>query len=241
MTPTKKVMFVVPAAARGSPLTGATRSPIVGTTDSTPDEEHDMFDFDEAISEVPIKVVSNPSPKPLGSLALTRNTLLISPFVKDQLDLGLSGSFRKRNTSKYASDVEDDMHPSDLDQDHLPGLTREPTDDDEEASPFATSLPMRINFPPATLSPTKTAAQALQQGEVSDDTPTDDGLGGIPAKTTDSRKSMWDKAIASSLRMSGLVLRTQFDDGVTDDHQYHSAIFDVPQSSNRSLVGFGTE
>ncbi|CCG82888.1 protein of unknown function [Taphrina deformans PYCC 5710] len=159
-------------------------------------EQEDLFDMDEQIPVVPIdgQVPASIEIPDTGSIEMPNRG---QPFGR-QADNGVSGSFALRSLEKYGADslspVDDTTMRKRLDI------------SDAEGSPFATSLPRTISRPapaptPAPLSSVKDIPAVSPATTDSDF----DTSGDTPPKGV-SRKNMWRQAVASSMRMSGIVM-----------------------------------
>lgn len=163
-------------------------------------EPEDMFDMDE---QIPVISIESQVP----SVIDRPGTAAIPVPYGRQEDNGLPGSFKLRPLAKYSfpgPSSSDTSQPSSVDDEPEHARSR-------NVSTMASSMPKDIIMPTtsqamAPLSSVKDLPSLLPSyGDL--DTESFDELDDVPPVGLD-RATMWKKAVASSLRLSGLVLPT---------------------------------
>lgn len=166
-------------------------------------EQEDMFDMDEQIPVIPVSAQIPPLTDLPGTASVPVSPARTLPFGRQE-DCGLSGSFRMRPLGKY-----------ELPESSLDDLQRSDGDDDDDLMQpvltSGTSAPKNIvmpsvSFANAPLSSVKDLPSILPSMSGLDADSFDELDDTLPQGM--DRETMWKKAVASSLRLSGLLLPT---------------------------------
>lgn len=203
ITPAKRVMFseLEPTRIDSPHVLDPSDTEDDLTTKADGDDE-DVFDMDE---QIPIRPIASTAPTSAdvsvdGTVEIAGVTTQRAPVGREDSDAP-SGSFKLRSTEKYdiPSPASSAQSPVDITKREVSAINM---------SGFATSLPRNIARPSPgpTPAPLSSMKDMPYLSPLSTDLNLDlDPLDNSPPQGM-SRKMMWKQAVASSLRMSGLLM-----------------------------------